>query len=68
MRIPKAQRLIVTKTGPGGSSAVGDASKDRATAQLGSQLKFNNFTLPDMNEVRKLRVSPLVRNLLKNSY
>lgn len=63
MRILEAQGLIVTKTGPGGGSLVGEVSKDRAMSLLGNYFYFKDLSLSDIYEVRKLLEPALVARL-----
>jgi DNA-binding FadR family transcriptional regulator len=63
MRILEAQGLIVTKTGPGGGSLVGEVSKDRAVSLLGNYFYFKDLSLSDIYEVRKLLEPALVAKL-----
>ncbi|MCX7561884.1 GntR family transcriptional regulator [Sulfitobacter sp. F26204] len=63
MRILEAQGLIVTKTGPGGGSAVGEVSKERAISLLGNYFYFKNLSLSDIYQLRKLLEPELVANL-----
>lgn len=52
MRLLQAQGLVVTKTGPGGGSFVGEVSKDRAHALLGNYFFFRNISIDDIYQVR----------------
>lgn len=52
MRLLQAQGLIVTKTGPGGGSFVGDVGKDRAHALLGNYFYFKKISIDDIYQVR----------------
>lgn len=63
MRILEAQGLIVTKTGPGGGSLVGEVSKDRAMSLLGNYFYFKDLSLSDIYELRKLLEPALVAKL-----
>lgn len=63
MRILEAQGLIVTKTGPGGGSSVGEVSKDRAMSLLGNYFYFKDLSLSDIYEMRKLLEPALVAKL-----
>lgn len=63
MRILEAQGLIVTKTGPGGGSSVGEVSKDRAMSLLGNYFYFKDLSLSDIYELRKLLEPALVAKL-----
>lgn len=66
MRILEAQGLIVTKTGPGGGSSVGEVSKDRAMSLLGNYFYFKDLSLSDIYEMRKLLEPALVAKLAGN--
>jgi GntR family transcriptional repressor for pyruvate dehydrogenase complex len=46
MRILEAQGLIVTRTGPGGGSFVGEVSAERAKALLANYFYFRSFPSP----------------------
>lgn len=63
MRILEAQGLIVTKTGPGGGSSVGEVSKDRAVSLLGNYFYFKDLSLSDIYEMRRLLEPELVAKL-----
>src|SRR6056297_595486 len=52
MRLLQAQGLVVTKTGPGGGSFVGEVSKDRAHALLANYFYFQNVSIDDIYQVR----------------
>ena len=52
MRLLQAQGLVVTKTGPGGGSFVGEVSKDRAHALLANYFYFRNISIDDIYQVR----------------
>ena len=52
MRLLQAQGLVVTKTGPGGGSFVGEVGKDRAHALLGNYFYFRNISIDDIYQVR----------------
>ncbi|MGR3724329.1 FadR/GntR family transcriptional regulator [Abyssibius alkaniclasticus] len=66
MRILEAQGLIVTKTGPGGGSSVGEVSKDRAMSLLGNYFYFKDLSLSDIYEMRKLLEPAMVARLAGN--
>ncbi|MDF1669534.1 MAG: FCD domain-containing protein [Roseovarius sp.] len=53
LRILEAQGLIVTRTGPGGGSFVGEVSKDRALSLLGNYFYFHDLSLADIYQMRK---------------
>ncbi|WP_339690460.1 FCD domain-containing protein [Celeribacter baekdonensis] len=63
MRILEAQGLIVTKTGPGGGSFVGEVSKDRAMSLLGNYFYFKDLSLSDIYQIRKVLEPELVADL-----
>ncbi|HEV8036431.1 FadR/GntR family transcriptional regulator [Yoonia sp.] len=63
MRILEAQGLIVTKTGPGGGSSVGEVSKERAMSLLGNYFYFKDLSLSDIYEMRKMLEPALVAKL-----
>lgn len=52
MRLLQAQGLIVTKTGPGGGSFVGQVSQDRAHALLSNYFYFRQISIDDIYQVR----------------
>lgn len=52
MRLLQAQGLVVTKTGPGGGSFVGEVSKDRAHALLANYFYFQQISINDIYQVR----------------
>ncbi len=52
MRLLQAQGLVVTKTGPGGGSFVGEVSRDRAHALLANYFYFQNVSFDDIYQVR----------------
>lgn len=53
LRILEAQGLIVTRTGPGGGSFVGEVSQDRALSLLGNYFYFHDLSLRDVYQMRK---------------
>ncbi len=53
LRILEAQGLIVTRTGPGGGSFVGEVSQDRALSLLGNYFYFQALSLSDIYQMRK---------------
>lgn len=63
MRILEAQGLIVTKTGPGGGSSVGEVSKDRAMSLLGNYFYFKDLSLSDIYQIRKILEPEMVAGL-----
>ena len=52
MRLLQAQGLVVTKTGPGGGSFVGEVTKDRAHALLANYFYFQKISIDDIYQVR----------------
>ena len=52
MRLLQAQGLVVTKTGPGGGSFVGQVTKDRAHALLANYFYFQKISIDDIYQVR----------------
>jgi DNA-binding FadR family transcriptional regulator len=52
MRLLQAQGLVVTKTGPGGGSFVGEVSADRAHALLANYFYFKQISIRDIYQVR----------------
>ena len=54
LRILEAQGLIVTRTGPGGGSFVGEVSQDRALSLLGNYFYFQELSLADIYQMRKV--------------
>ena len=54
LRLLQAQGLVVTKTGPGGGSFVGEVTKDRAHALLANYFYFRNISIDDIYQVRIL--------------
>jgi DNA-binding FadR family transcriptional regulator len=52
MRLLQAQGLVVTKTGPGGGSFVGQVTTDRAHALLANYFYFQNISIDDIYAVR----------------
>ena len=63
MRILEAQGLIVTRTGPGGGSFVHEVSRERARALLGNYFYFQDLTLHDIYQVRRLLEPELAASL-----
>lgn len=53
MRILEAQGLIVTRTGPGGGSFVGQVSADRAKSLLANYFYFQDLSIADIYQMRK---------------
>lgn len=52
MRLLQAQGLVMTKTGPGGGSFVGEVTRDRAHALLANYFYFQNISIDDVYAVR----------------
>lgn len=52
MRILEAQGLIVTRTGPGGGSFVGEVTAERAQALLANYFYFQDLSLADVYQIR----------------
>lgn len=52
MQLLQAQGLVVTKTGPGGGSFVGEVSTDRARALLANYFYFKQISIADIYQVR----------------
>lgn len=52
MRLLQAQGLVVTKTGPGGGSFVGEVTRDRANALLANYFFFRKISIDDIYQVR----------------
>ena len=53
LRILEAQGLIVTKTGPGGGSMVGEVSADRARSLLANYFYFQDLSIADIYQTRR---------------
>ena len=53
LRILEAQGLIVTKTGPGGGSIVGEVSVERTRALLANYFYFQDLSIADIYQMRK---------------
>lgn len=53
LRILEAQGLIVTKTGPGGGSIIGEVSTERARSLLANYFYFQNLSVADIYQMRK---------------
>jgi GntR family transcriptional repressor for pyruvate dehydrogenase complex len=54
MRILEAQGLVVTRTGPGGGSFVGEVTAERARSLLANYFYFQELTVSDIYQLRKL--------------
>lgn len=63
LRILEAQGLIVTRTGPGGGSFVGQVSRDRALSLLGNYFYFHDLSLADIYQMRKALEPELAEEL-----
>lgn len=63
LRILEAQGLIVTKTGPGGGSMVGEVSVDRARALLANYFYFQDLSVADLYQMRKALEPELAASL-----
>lgn len=53
LRILEAQGMIVTKTGPGGGSMVGEVSVERARALLANYFYFQGLSVADLYQMRR---------------
>jgi DNA-binding FadR family transcriptional regulator len=54
MRILEAQGLVKSRTGPGGGTFVHEVSKERARALLGNYFYFQNLTIRDIYDLRRV--------------
>lgn len=63
MRILEAQGLIVTRTGPGGGSFVGEVTAERAKSLLANYFYFQELTISDIYQLRKLLEPELAASL-----
>lgn len=63
LRILEAQGLIVTKTGPGGGSIVGEVSTERARSLLANYFYFQNLSVADIYQMRKVLEPELAASL-----
>ncbi len=63
MRILEAQGLIVTRTGPGGGSFVGEVTAERAKALLANYFYFQQLSISDIYQLRKLLEPELAAGL-----
>lgn len=63
MRILEAQGLIVTRTGPGGGSFVGEVTVERAKSLLANYFYFQELTVSDIYQLRKLLEPELAASL-----
>lgn len=63
MRILEAQGLVVTRTGPGGGSFVGEVSAERAKSLLANYFYFQELSVSDIYQLRKVLEPELARSL-----
>ena len=63
LRILEAQGLIVTKTGPGGGSIVGQVSAERARSLLANYFYFHDLSIADIYQMRKALEPELAASL-----
>jgi len=63
LRILEAQGLIVTKTGPGGGSLVGEVSAERARSLLANYFYFQDLSIADIYQMRKALEPELAASL-----
>ncbi len=63
MRILEAQGLIVTRTGPGGGSFVGEVSLERAKSLLANYFYFQDLSVSDIYQMRKVVEPELAASL-----
>jgi DNA-binding FadR family transcriptional regulator len=63
LRILEAQGLIVTKTGPGGGSIVGEVSAERARSLLANYYYFQGLSIADIDQMRKALEPELAASL-----
>ncbi|WP_071673503.1 FadR/GntR family transcriptional regulator [Nioella nitratireducens] len=63
MRILEAQGLIVTRTGPGGGSFVGEVSLERAKSLLANYFYFQDLSVSDVYQMRKVVEPELAASL-----
>ena len=63
MRILEAQGLVVTRTGPGGGSFVGRVSAERAGSLLANYFYFQDLSIGDIYQMRKVLEPEMVRGL-----
>src|SRR6056300_1304844 len=66
LRILEAQGLILTKTGPGGGSIVGEVSAERARALLANYFYFQDLSVADIYQLRKVLEPELAASLAGN--
>lgn len=63
MRILEAQGLVVTRTGPGGGSFVGEVTAERAKSLLANYFYFQDLSIADIYELRRLLEPELAAGL-----
>ena len=63
MRILEAQGLVKSRTGPGGGTFVHEVSKERARALLGNYFYFQNLTIRDIYNLRRVLEPELAAGL-----
>ncbi|MEM6693414.1 MAG: FCD domain-containing protein [Pseudomonadota bacterium] len=63
MRILEAQGLVVTRTGPGGGGFVGEVTAERAKSLLANYFYFQELTVSDIYQLRKLLEPELAGSL-----
>lgn len=63
MRILEAQGLVKSRTGPGGGTFVHEVSKQRARALLGNYFYFQNLTIRDIYDLRRVLEPELAAGL-----
>ncbi|MEC8631066.1 MAG: FCD domain-containing protein [Pseudomonadota bacterium] len=63
LRILEAQGLIVTKTGPGGGSIVGEVSANRARSLLANYFYFQDLSVADIYQMRRALEPELAASL-----
>ncbi|NDV01609.1 FadR/GntR family transcriptional regulator [Pseudoroseicyclus tamaricis] len=63
MRILEAQGLIVTRTGPGGGSFVGEVTAERAKELLANYFYFQELSVSDIYQVRRALEPELAASL-----
>ncbi|GAA5068268.1 FCD domain-containing protein [Roseibacterium beibuensis] len=63
MRILEAQGLIETRTGPGGGSFIGEVTADRAKALLANYFYFNELSVADIYQLRRVLEPELAASL-----
>ncbi len=66
MRILEAQGLVVTRTGPGGGSFVGEVTAERAKSLLANYFYFQELSIADIYQMRKVLEPELAASLAGN--